>query len=63
VVKAVNPYFAVRYLIDKGITGFFVLSEVILCATGGEALYADMGQLGRKPIVCGRGILFLAPYC
>ena len=51
VVKAVNPYFAVRFLIDNGITGFFVLSEVILCATGGEALYADMGQLGRKPIV------------
>jgi KUP system potassium uptake protein len=51
VVKAVNPYFAVRFLIDNGIAGFFVLSEVILCATGGEALYADMGQLGRKPIV------------
>jgi len=51
VVKAVNPYFAVRFLVDNGITGFFVLSEVILCATGGEALYADMGQLGRKPIV------------
>ena len=31
--------------------GNLVLSEVILCATGGEALYADMGQLGRKPIV------------
>jgi len=41
----------VRFLIDNGIAGFFVLSEVILCATGGEALYADMGQLGRKPIV------------
>ena len=51
VVKTVNPYFAVRFLIDNGITGFFILSEVILCATGGEALYADMGQIGRKPIV------------
>ncbi len=51
VVKAVNPYFAVRFLTDNGVAGFFVLSEVILCATGGEALYADMGQLGRKPIV------------
>jgi KUP system potassium uptake protein len=51
VAKAVNPYFAVRFLLNNGITGFFILSEVILCATGGEALYADMGQLGRKPIV------------
>ena len=51
VVKAVNPYYAVRFLVDNGITGFFILSEVILCATGGEALYADMGQLGRKSIV------------
>ena len=51
VVKAVNPYYAVNFLIENGITGFFVLSEVILCATGGEALYADMGHLGRVPIV------------
>lgn len=39
VVKAVNPYFALQFLIDNGISGFFILSEVILCATGGEALY------------------------
>jgi KUP system potassium uptake protein len=51
VVKAVNPYYAIRFLVENGIAGFFVLSEVILCATGGEALYADMGHLGRKPIV------------
>ena len=51
IVKAVNPYYAIRFLAENGISGFFVLSEVILCATGGEALYADMGQLGRKPII------------
>jgi KUP system potassium uptake protein len=51
VVKAVNPYHAVRFLVENGVAGFFVLSEVILCATGGEALYADMGHLGREPIV------------
>jgi KUP system potassium uptake protein len=50
VLKAVNPYYAFRFLLEHGIAGFFVLSEVILCATGGEALYADMGHLGRKPI-------------
>ena len=51
VVKAVSPYYAIRFLAENGISGFFVLSEVILCATGGEALYADMGQLGRRPII------------
>lgn len=51
VVKALNPFYAVRFLLNNGIAGFFVLSEVILCATGGEALYADMGHLGREPIV------------
>ncbi len=50
VLKAVNPYYAFQFLLEHGIVGFFVLSEVILCATGGEALYADMGHLGRKPI-------------
>lgn len=43
IVKAINPYYAIRFLAENGISGFFVLSEVILCATGGEALYADMG--------------------
>jgi KUP system potassium uptake protein len=51
VFKAVNPYYAANFLIENGVAGFFVLSEVILCATGGEALYADMGHLGREPIV------------
>ena len=47
---AVNPYYAVNFITHNGFTGFIVLSEVILCATGGEALYADMGHLGRDPI-------------
>lgn len=51
VVKAINPYCAFNFLYENGVSGFFILSEVILCATGGEALYADMGHLGRKPIV------------
>jgi KUP system potassium uptake protein len=59
-VKAVNPFFAIRFLIDNGINGFFILSAVILCATGGEALYADMGQLGRKPIVYAWYFVFVA---
>lgn len=60
VIKAVNPYHAFTFLVHNGITGFFVLSEVILCATGGEALYADMGHLGREPIVKSWYFVFFA---
>lgn len=60
VIKAINPYYAVRFLLDNGIMGFFVLSEVILCATGGEALYADMGHLGREPILKAWRFVFIA---
>lgn len=50
IIKAISPHYAVRFFMDNGLPAFFVLSEVILCATGGEALYADMGHLGRHPI-------------
>jgi len=60
VVRAVNPWYAVRFFLDNGLAGFFVLSEVILCATGGEALYADMGHLGREPIVRAWSGVFVA---
>lgn len=60
VCKAINPYYAFMFLYQNGIAGFFVLSEVILCATGGEALYADMGHLGRKPIIRAWYFVFCA---
>ncbi len=60
VLRAVNPYYAVHFLVRNGMMGFFVLSEVILCATGGEALYADMGHLGREPIIRAWYFVFLA---
>lgn len=60
VLNAINPYYAFRFLIENGIAGFFVLSQVILCATGGEALYADMGQLGKLPIIRGWYFVFFA---
>jgi KUP system potassium uptake protein len=50
VLKALSPFYAIKFLIHNGMTGFLVLSGVTLCATGGEALYADMGHLGRRPI-------------
>jgi len=60
VLKAISPWYAVKFLWENGLAGFFVLSEVILCATGGEALYADMGHLGRKPIVRAWYFVFVA---
>src|SRR5574341_1284598 len=60
VARAVDPWYAVRFFLDNGVAGFFVLSEVILCATGGEALYADMGHLGREPIVRAWSGVFVA---
>lgn len=50
VLKAFNPYYGIKFLSDNGFIGFIALGEIILCATGGEALYADMGHLGGKPI-------------
>ncbi|HMK56464.1 MAG TPA: KUP/HAK/KT family potassium transporter [Dissulfurispiraceae bacterium] len=60
VLKSLNPYYALNFLHENGIAGFFVLSEVILCATGGEALYADMGHLGRIPITRAWFFVFIA---
>ena len=60
ILKAINPYYAFKFLSGNGLAGFFVLSEVILCATGGEALYADMGHLGKKPILHAWYFVFAA---
>lgn len=60
VLQAVSPYYALKFFMDNGLSAFFVLSEVILCATGGEALYADMGHLGRRPIIRAWYFVFIA---
>jgi KUP system potassium uptake protein len=60
VLLAINPMYGVNYLLHNGLAGFLILSSVILCATGGEALYADMGHLGREPIVRAWYIVFVA---
>ena len=46
----VNPCYAVRFFLDDGLHGFLVLGSVVLVITGGEALYADMGHFGARPI-------------
>jgi KUP system potassium uptake protein len=53
VFRAVWPGYAVRFFADNGMDGFLVLGAVILVVVGGEALYADMGHFGRKPIALG----------
>ena len=62
IVKAINPWYAFDFFRQNGFSGYIVLSEVILCSTGGEALYADMGHLGKKPIIRAWYFVFVALY-
>jgi KUP system potassium uptake protein len=50
ILAALNPLHALRFLTHNGAHGFLVLGAVVLCVTGGEALYADMGHFGRRSI-------------
>ena len=50
VLWAVNPMYAVRFFISHGYASFIALGGVVLSLTGAEALYADMGHFGKKPI-------------
>lgn len=50
VLEAVNPYYASRFLFSHGFSSFLVLGGVFLCVTGAEALYADMGHFGKRPV-------------
>jgi KUP system potassium uptake protein len=50
VLGAINPLYGLRFLFQSGGTGFVVLGSVVLVITGGEALYADMGHFGARPI-------------
>jgi len=50
VLIALNPIYGMHYLLSGGRASFFVLGGVFLCVTGAEALYADMGHFGAKPI-------------
>jgi len=50
VLTAVSPHHAIQFLAGNGWHGFLLLGSVVLCITGAEALYADMGHFGRTPI-------------
>jgi len=50
VLAALNPLYGLRYLLSNGYASFLILGGVFLCVTGAEALYADMGHFGSRPI-------------
>ncbi len=50
VLRALNPYHALEFFAREGVTGLRILAAIILVVTGGEALYADMGHFGKRPI-------------
>ena len=50
ILWAISPHYAIRFIWDFPGTTFIILGAVVLCVTGGEALYADMGHFGKQPI-------------
>jgi K+ transporter len=50
VLVAINPWYGIHFLLSHGMIGMVTLGAVFLAVTGGEALYADLGHFGRKPI-------------
>ncbi|HEY3791332.1 MAG TPA: potassium transporter Kup [Bradyrhizobium sp.] len=53
VLAAINPWYGIQFLLSHGEIGMVTLGAVFLAVTGGEALYADLGHFGRKPIQAG----------
>ena len=50
VLRALSPYYGVSFFLRNGPSAFFTLASVVLCITGAEAMYADMGHFGTTPI-------------
>ena len=50
ILKAISPHYALLFMFHNPVTTFIVLGAVVLCVTGAEALYADLGHFGKKPI-------------
>jgi len=50
VLQAINPYHAIYFLYDEGLSGYLLLGGIFLAVTGGEALFADIGHFGKNPI-------------
>jgi KUP system potassium uptake protein len=50
ILLAINPWYGVKFFMTNGFAGFVILGAVVLAVTGAEALYADMGHFGKRPI-------------
>ena len=50
ILKALSPHYALRFMWDNPGTSFIILGATVLCVTGAEALYADLGHFGKRPI-------------
>ena len=50
ILAAVNPWYGIQFFMNHGTQAFVLLGAVVLVVTGGEALYADMGHFGKRPI-------------
>ena len=59
IFRALLPHYGIIFLWDNGLLGFIILGSVFLAVTGAEALYADMGHFGKKPIQAAWLILVL----
>jgi len=59
IFQSINPIWAVRFFEHQSLKAFLSLGSIFLVVTGGEALYADMGHFGRKPIATGWYVLVL----
>ncbi|MBR7617983.1 potassium transporter Kup [Phenylobacterium sp. 20VBR1] len=59
IFRALLPHYGLIFLWDNGLLGFIILGSVFLAVTGAEALYADMGHFGKKPIQAAWVILVL----
>nr|Q07Q28.1 RecName: Full=Probable potassium transport system protein Kup 2 [Rhodopseudomonas palustris BisA53] len=60
VIAAINPWYAVEFMLSHGVIALVTIGAVFLAVTGGEALYADLGHFGRKPIQAG-WLFFVLP--
>ena len=50
ILKALSPHYALRFIWGNPLTSFIILGATVLCVTGAEALYADLGHFGKRPI-------------
>lgn len=57
ILKALNPWYSWQFFIEHKVAAWITLGAVVLCVTGGEALYADMGHFGKRPIRYGWFVL------